>query len=112
MRAGDEDYDDETSISSVANDLLQQRQHESAIKSLAREIDTKWGEGTFDLIKKERQKRLDAKADKEKKAKEVASQKAEEDADRWERYAMEALKLVVVIIVIAGTAAYVLYSAQ
>ena len=73
MRSGDADYDDETSISSVANDVLEARQQEEAIASLKKEIDRKWGQGTWDSIVDEREKRIAAKAEKKKKAKAAAA---------------------------------------
>ena len=54
MKAGDADYDDDTSISAVANDILEQKKNERALENLATEIDHKFGKGTFELIKAER----------------------------------------------------------
>ena len=56
MRSGDEGYDDETSISAVANKVLEDKQKALALKSLATELDRKWGSGTWEEIKKQRKK--------------------------------------------------------
>ncbi len=100
MRSGDENYDDETSISSVANDVLEAKQQEAALKSLQQEINRKWGDGTWESITEERAKRIAAKAAKKKKAQEA-------DMAFWDKathVAVEALKMIAVIsaVVIAG----------
>ena len=83
MKSGDADYDDETSISAVANDVLEQRTNERALSNLAIEIDNKFGRGTFEAIKAERAKRIEAKKIKAKKDKEKALLKQEEDDKYW-----------------------------
>ena len=83
MKSGDADYDDETSISSVANDVLEQRRNERALSNLGIEIDNKFGKGTFDAIKAERVKRIEAKKVQAKKNKEKAKIKQEEDDKYW-----------------------------
>jgi hypothetical protein len=105
MRSGDEDYDDETSISSVANDVLEARQQEVAIASLKKEIDRKWGQGTWDSIVDEREKRVAAKAEKQKKAKAAAAAKADENKEFWDTilyWVVEASKLGAVLVVAGG----------
>jgi hypothetical protein len=100
MRSGDEDYDDETSISSVANDVLETRQQEAAIASLKKEIDRKWGQGTWDSIVDEREKRVAAKAEKQKKAKAAAAAKADENKEFWDtvyHWMLEGFKLIGVL---------------
>ena len=100
MRSGDADYDDETSISSVANDVLEARQQEAAIASLKKEIDRKWGHGTWDSIVDERAKRVAAKTEKQKKAKAAAAAKADEDKAFWDtmyRWMLEGFKLICVL---------------
>ncbi len=93
MRSGDQDYDDETSISSVANDVLEAKQQEAAIASLKKEIDRKWGDGTWESITAEREKRIADKAAKRKKAKEAD----EAFWDKATRIAVEALKMIAVL---------------
>ena len=83
MKAGDADYDDDTSISSVATDILEQKQNERALHNLGVEIDNKWGRGTFDLIKEERAKRLAIKDKATEKAKAAAKEHKEADAAMW-----------------------------
>jgi hypothetical protein len=100
MRSGDADYDDETSISSVANDVLEARQQEAAIASLKKEIDQKWGQGTWDSITAERAKRIAAKEAKRKKAKEAD----EAFWDKATRIAVEAGKLIAVLAAATGGA--------
>ena len=100
MRSGDQDYDDETSISSVANDVLEAKQQEAGLKSLQQEIDRKWGDGTWESITAERAKRIAAKEAKRKKAKEA-------DMAFWDKathVAVEAGKLIAVLAAAAGGA--------
>ena len=100
MRSGDQDYDDETSISSVANDVLEAKQQEVALKSLQQEINRKWGDGTWESITAERAKRIAAKEAKRKKAKEAD----EAFWDKVARTAVEAAKLIAVLAAAAGGA--------
>jgi len=100
MKSGDADYDDDTSISSVANDVLEQRRNERALSNLAVEIDNKFGRGTFEAIKEERTKRLAIKAKNTQKAKERAKQQKEKDDafyDKMFGYLIEAGKLILVL---------------
>jgi len=100
MKAGDADYDDETSISAVANDILEQKKNERALSNLGVEIDNKFGKGTFELIKEERQKRLLIKAKNTEKAKVKAKHQKEEDDKFYDKifgYLIEAGKLVLVL---------------
>jgi|TARA_R110002167_G_scaffold239151_1_gene444281 hypothetical protein len=84
MKAGDADYDDETSISSVANDILEQKRNEMALHNLGVEIDNKFGKGTFEAIKEERAKRIEAKKIQDKKNKEKAAAQKEIDDKYWD----------------------------
>jgi len=103
IKSGDANYDDETSISAVANDILEQKRNERALSNLAIEIDNKFGRGTFELIKEEREKRLATKAKNTEKAKVKAKHQKEEDNKFYDKmfgYLIEAGKL---ILVLAGT---------
>tara|TARA_R110000803_G_scaffold40606_1_gene87459 strand:+ start:240 stop:776 length:537 start_codon:yes stop_codon:yes gene_type:complete len=84
MKAGDADYDDETSISSVANDILEQKRNEMALHNLGVEIDNKFGKGTFEAIKEERAKRIEAKKIQDKKNKEKAAAQKEINDKYWD----------------------------
>ena len=84
MKSGDVDYDDDTSISSVANDVLEQRRNERALSNLGIEIDNKFGKGTFEAIKAERVKRIEAKKIQNKKNKEKAAEQKEIDDAYWD----------------------------
>ena len=111
MKAGDADYDDDTSISAVANDILEQKKNERALENLGIEIDNKFGKGTFEAIKEERQKRLDIRAKNTQKAKEKAKhQKEEDDAfyDKMFGYLIEAGKLIL-ILAVTGIAVYLIW---
>jgi len=99
MKAGDADYDDETSISSVANDILVKKQNEIALRNLGREIDRKWGLGTFELITDEREKRLAEKKIAEDKSKEKAKRSKEKSDEKWDKafnYMIEFGKVILV----------------
>ena len=84
MKSGDADYDDETSISAVANDVLEQRTNERALSNLAIEIDNKFGRGTFEAIKAERVKRIEAKKVQAEKNKKRQARQKEENDKYWD----------------------------
>tara|TARA_R100001463_G_scaffold44124_1_gene91808 strand:- start:6069 stop:6590 length:522 start_codon:yes stop_codon:yes gene_type:complete len=101
-KEGDEAFDDETSLGSVAADVLEKEQIARNLKSLEREIDNKWGKGTFKKIEIERSKRI---AEKHKKHREkIAEQqrKAEAEKSFWKRIALETVKAITVIAFIGG----------
>ena len=105
IRSGDADDDDETSISSVASDILAQKQNEIALHNLGIEIDRKWGRGTFDLIKDEREKRIAEKEVTTNKAKDAAKERRAADAAMWDNvmaYIMGFLKVSVILIIASG----------
>jgi hypothetical protein len=101
MRAGDEGYDDETSISAVANKHIEEKQTALALENLAKEIDRKWGQGTWNQILQQRKKLLAEKAASEQLAKENALRKAKDDKIFWHKVLVEAGK-VAIILVFAG----------
>ena len=109
IRAGDEGYDDDTAISAVANDVLAHKQNDLALKSLAREIDRKWGMGTWDTIIEERDKRLKDKEESKKKAKEVAKKRQIESDAKWNKiyYWLKEFGKLIVIFVFFGIIAWI-----
>ena len=100
MKSGDADYDDETSISSVANDVLEQRRNERALSNLGIEIDNKFGKGTFDAIKAERVKRIEAKKVQAVKNKEKAAAQKEIDDKYWDNV-FAIIKNIAILIVVS-----------
>lgn len=103
QRTGEEDTDDDTSFSSVAADILAQKQNEVALTNLSYEIDRKWGSGTFDLIKDERAKRI-----KKAKANKIeAAEREEELMDKILYWLIESCKVIAVLAVLAVVGYYV-----
>jgi len=100
IKAGDADYDDDTSISAVANDILEQKKNERALENLATEIDHKFGQGTFEAIKVERAKRIEAKKVQVAKNKEKARIKQEEN-DRFWDHVIVVIKNIMILIVVS-----------
>ena len=98
MRSGDEDYDDDTSISAVANQVLEEKQNRLALESLAKEIDKKWGQGTWQQILQQRKKLLAERAAADQLAKETALRKKKEDKIFWHKVLVEAGKAVLIIL--------------
>ena len=80
MKSGDADYDDETSISSVANDVLEQRRNEA--------------------IKAERVKRIEAKKVQTAKNKEKAAAQKEIDDKYWDNV-FAIIKNIAILIVVS-----------
>jgi len=97
MRAGDEDYDDETSFSAVANKVLEEKQTTRALENLATEIDNKWGKGTWNQILQQRKKLLSEKAASEQLAKENALRKAKDDKVFWHKVLIETGKAALLL---------------
>ena len=98
MRSGDEGYDDDTSISAVANKVLEEKQKALALQNLAKEVDRKWGAGTWEEIKKQRTKLLNEKKASEQLAKENALRKAKDDKVFWHKFWVEVGKVVLIVL--------------
>ncbi len=111
MRAGDADYDDETSISAVANKHLEEKEAARALEALAREIDRKWGRGTWNQILQQRKKLLAERAAADQLAKENALKKAKADKLWWHRFWIEAFKVVMVLLFTAAVIGFVYWAA-
>jgi len=101
-KEGDEAFDDDTSLGSVAADVLEKEQIARNLKSLEREIDNKWGKGTFKKIELERSKRIAEKHKKQREKREEAQRKAEQEKSFWVKTAVETLKGIFLIGFIAG----------
>tara|TARA_A100001515_G_scaffold104094_1_gene84747 strand:+ start:184 stop:705 length:522 start_codon:yes stop_codon:yes gene_type:complete len=101
-KEGDEAFDDETSLGSVAADVLEKEQIDRNLKALQREIDNKWGKGTFEKIKLERSKRIAEKHKKKREQREEAQRRAEEERSFWKRIALETVKAISLIIFVGG----------
>jgi CHASE3 domain sensor protein len=108
IRSGDDNYADETSLSNVVSDVLEDRQNEMNKKALIKEIQAKWGKDAWAQIEQEMAKRKEA----QKKRKEAARAKALENKLFWKKVAMETLKGAVVIAVIAGFVIWLWYLAE
>ena len=98
IRAGDEGYDDETSISAVANKHIEEKLTALLLENLAKEIDRKWGKGTWNQILQQRKKLLAEKAASEQLLKDNALKKEKADRIFWHKFWVEAGKVVLVIL--------------
>ena len=110
MRSGDEGYDDDTSISAVANKVLEDKQKALALQGLAREIDKKWGKGTWEEIKKQRTKLIAEKKASEQLLKENALRKAKADKIFWHKFWVEAGKVVLIIVFASLIVGFVMWA--
>jgi len=113
MRAREttEAYDDDTSISSVTTDIIEEKQNYLALQGLAKEIDIKWGKGTWATIKEEQAKRIKEHKEADKKARKAAKEKAENDKIFYKKVATEVGKALIVILVIAFISWFLYYAA-
>ena len=109
MRAGDEDYDDDTSISAVANDILAEKQNYIELQNLAKEIDNKYGKGTWSSIKEEQTKRVKGRKEANKKAKREAREQAEEDKKFYKKVAVETGKGLFLLCFVSGLIWWFIY---
>ena len=105
-------YTDDTSLSSTAADILQEKQNELAMQALAKELDRKWGEGTWELIQSEHKKRVQAKKDREAAAKKARADKAKADKEFLHKVLVEGGKVAVVITVIGFMIWFLWWAAQ
>ena len=110
MRSGDEGYDDDTSISAVANKVLEDKQKALALQGLAREIDKKWGKGTWEEIKKQRTKLIAEKKASEQLLKDNALRKAKDDKIFWHKFWVEAGKVVLIIVFASLIVGFVMWA--
>ena len=106
-KEGDDAFDDDTSLGSVAADVLEQEQINKNLKALEREIDIKWGTGTFKKIELERSKRIAQKHKEKRKQREEAQRKAEEARSFWHKVFIEIVKVIGVIGFVAGMIAFI-----
>ena len=103
--------DGDTSIASVVTDVIEERNNATRLRNLEIDIDNKFGAGTWEAIKTERQIRLDAvevdrvKSAKRRKAKQQASDEFYKKCFYW---LGEFLKLMAVL-ALAGGAGYIIY---
>ena len=111
MRSGDEDYDDDTSISAVANQVLEEKQNQLALESLAKEIDRKWGRGTWEQIVQQRKKLLAESAAADQLAKENALKKAKADKIFWHNFWVEAGKVAIILVFVVLVVGFVWWAA-
>jgi len=109
IRAGDEGYDDDTSISAVANDVLAEKANYLALQGLAKEIDIKWGKGTWASIKEEQTKRIKEHKEAVKKAKRRAREQAEEDKKFYKKVAIETGKGLFLFCFLSGLIWWFMY---
>ena len=111
MRSGDEDYDDDTSISAVANQVLEEKQNQLALESLAKEMDRKWGRGTWEQIVQQRKKLLAERAAADQLAKENALKKAKADKIFWHNFWVEAGKVEIILVFVVLVVGFVWWAA-
>jgi len=103
-RTGEDGDIDETSIASVANDVLVQKQNDLNLVLLGKEIDKKFGFGSWDEILVEREKRKKQKLIDESKAA-IAARFVDESDQRkpkWVKALLIALQAGVVVGAIFG----------
>jgi hypothetical protein len=97
-RTGEDADIDETSIASVANSVLEQKQNELNLRLLGKEIDRKFGLGSWDEILIEREKRQKQKTIDESKAKIAARfvDESDQPKPKWFQALLIALQIVII----------------
>jgi len=95
---------DETSISVVAADIIAEKNNKVALKNLGLALDEKFGYGTFELIKEERAKRVEARQKRIKSAEGRARAKKA----RYVYWTKETAKVIALLLLIA-IPAYIIY---
>ena len=115
-RAGEEDSDDDTAISAVASDIIAERELEKSLESLKNEINRKWpakggGKSTWNLILEEREKRVKAKEERQKKAKIAAKEKAKHDKELYHKILVEGGKVIIILLLIGVMGWFLMWAA-
>lgn len=107
QRTGD-DLGDDTSIGAVAADVIEEKRNEVALMNLAREIDRKFGKGTWLSITEERERRIQKKKEFDERRKE----KAVKDKIFWRKVLVESLKGFVIVAVLSGIIYFLIWAAS
>ncbi len=95
-----EDEEDDTSIASAMNAVVQQKILDREILNLSIKINNKFGAGTWQAIVKEREKRVNAKRERDRKSKELANKKAKASSAMWRKIVVESGKVIILILVV------------
>jgi len=117
MRTGGGDGSDETDISEVADAVLARKQAQHQLDLLKAEINKKWpvkyGEQTtWDAILEEREKRIKAKKERDKKAAERREAKRLHDREMLKKIAVEGGKAIAVILACTLVVYWLYWAAQ
>tara|TARA_R100001015_G_C4526377_1_gene93975 strand:- start:194 stop:679 length:486 start_codon:yes stop_codon:yes gene_type:complete len=101
----------DTSYKSVIHDVVTERNNQTLLRNLEIDVDEKFGFGTWNAIKLERERRMELA--KEQKIKEAKKLKAKKEAEKefYERvfYWLKELGKLILILGVAGGFAYVIY---
>ncbi len=103
IRTG-EDTSDETSLAAVADDILEAEKQKAAIAALSAEIDAKFGEGVWQSILDERDRRVKEKEEADAKKKKELEAKREHDRALWHKILVEGGKVIILVAVTAAIA--------
>tara|TARA_Y100001963_G_scaffold124205_1_gene174837 strand:- start:2043 stop:2606 length:564 start_codon:yes stop_codon:yes gene_type:complete len=108
-----DDSDDETAIANVAAAKLAEKQHEEDILKLSREIDKRFGVGTWAEILDEQKVLIEKKKERIKKRKKEQQEEAERKAlgqkALWQKILIEFGKILLVIAFILGGIVLLMY---
>jgi len=105
-RIGESD-EDEASLSAVAQRYVHEQEHQEALRSLAKSLDKRFGEGTWSNIIAEQKKAVKAQAERRKAAK----QAQEERVEFWKKVGTECLKGGFVILIAGGIGSFLYWAA-
>jgi hypothetical protein len=102
----------DTSYKSVISDVVTERNNRTLLRNLEIDVDEKFGFGTWNAIKEERERRMELA--KEQKIKEAKRLKAKKEAEKefYERllYWMKEIGKLALILGVAGGVAYIIYA--
>ena len=101
FRLGDGD-DDETSLANITAAKLAEKQQEEDIRKLAIEINKRFGADTWDEILEAQEQAVIKRKERLKKEAEMRAEAKLQAKSFWEKFFIEVLKVVGVIIFVAG----------
>jgi len=101
----------DTSIKSVATDVIEQRNNQTRLRNLEISVDDKYGFGTWAAIKEERERRLNIVEDNKVKAAKAQKEKQQADKEFYDKcfYWLGEFGKLVAVLILAGGAGYLIW---
>ena len=107
-----EDEEDDTSIASAMNDVVQQKILDREILNLSIKINNKFGPGVWQQILKIREERVEKRKEMERVSQENKRRKSEDSKKFWRKVLQETGKVLIVLTVLGLLAYFLMWAAN